>query len=78
MLKFVYGYLHFLLYILAADIQSFSEHYKLVSFAPSAIKIWILEFDALSALALSDVHRRNIFHHAVTGMALSKDKIAVF
>lgn len=59
-LKFLYEYLHFLLHIFVADTQTSSKHYKLLSSMSPAMKIWTLKFNVPSALALHDVHHRDI------------------
>ena len=50
-LKFLNGYLHFLLHILTFDVRIFSKHYKLASFASFVTEIWTLKFDLFADIS---------------------------
>lgn len=56
----------FLLHILIADLQTFSKHWTLVSFASPVIEIWILKFDVPPALTLPMRTTRRIKTFLVT------------
>lgn len=56
----------FLLHILIADLQTFSKHWTLVSFASPVSEIWILKFDVPPALTLPTHTTRRIKTFLVT------------